>query len=112
MFANNLSYRFDGKVVYKNLNNHNIEYTQYRDYDFFKFKYVDKVHTRVVSDTYRRNLEYTIAIQTLKEADYMIDDQVEIANETYRIVSVDVEIDNRNGRKVAPLKEFTIYLQK
>ncbi len=112
MFANNLSYRFDGKVVYKNLKNHNIEYTQYRDYDFFKFKYVEKGQKRVVNDTYRRNLEYTIAIQTLKEADYMIDDQVEIGDDSYRVVAVDIEIDNRNGRKIKPLKEFTIYLQK
>ena len=112
MFANNLAYRIEAKVVYKNLEKHKIEYTQYRDYDFFKCKYADKKTTRVQADTYRRNLEYTIAIQTLKEADYMIDDQVEIGEDSYRVVAVDIEIDNRNGRKIKPLKEFTIYLQK
>lgn len=112
MFANNLAYRIEAKVVYKNLEKHKIEYTQYRDYDFFKCKYADKKTTRVQADTYRRNLEYTLAIKTLKECDYMIDDQVEIGEESYRITGIDTYTDDRNGKALKPLKEFIIYLQK
>ena len=112
MYANNLAYRIEAKVVYKNLNQHNIEYTQYRDYDFFKCRYVEKKKTQVVSDTYRRNLEYSIAVETITECDYMVEDQVEIGGESYRIKQVDIEIDNRNGLRTKPLKEFTLYLQK
>ena len=112
MFANNLAYRIDAKVVYKNLDKHKIEYTKYRDYDFFKCKYHIEKQTRVVADTYRRNLEYTVAISTITECDYMVEDQVEIGEDSYRIIGIDTYIDDRNGKTLKPLKEFIIYLQK
>lgn len=109
---NNLPYRIRAKVVYKNLSQHSISYTTYRDFDYFTCKYVDKKKARVVADTYRRNLEYNLAVETLTEADYMINDQVEIGSESYNIIGIDTETDDSNPHTLRPHKVYTLYLQK